>query len=134
MDIFSKEKRSKIMSKITSKNTKPEILVRKLLYRLGFRYRLHYKGLPGKPDVVFISRKKAIFVNGCFWHGHGCRLSSHPKSNVEYWENKIARNKARDSISLEALESLGWETLTVWECETKNEDILAAILVAFMED
>jgi len=106
------------MALIRSKDTKPEMLVRRLVHRMGYRFRLHKKDLPGRPDLVFPSRRSVILVNGCFWHGHDCRKGRRrPKSNVEYWEGKIAGNVARDQASLAALQDGGWRVLVVWECE-----------------
>ncbi len=115
MDTISKEKRSVNMSKISSKNTKPEILVRKFFTKKGLRYRVHYN-LPGKPDIVFPSKKIAIFVNGCFWHGHNCKNAHIPKTNVSFWKNKITKNKKRDMLILRKLKALGWTVKTFWEC------------------
>lgn len=119
-DVVSPEKRSKMMSGIRGKDTKPEILVRKALFRKGFRYRLHYAGLPGKPDLVFPKYRAVIFVNGCFWHGHDCHLFRWPKSNDEFWKNKITGNIKRDKINLALLEEQGWRSATVWECCLKG--------------
>ncbi|SIO36488.1 very short patch repair endonuclease [Halodesulfovibrio marinisediminis] len=118
MDIVSKEKRSEMMSKIRGKNTKPELVVRSLLHSMGYRFRLHRKDLPGTPDIVLPKYKTVIFVNGCFWHGHkGCPIYKPPKSNVQYWEEKIAKNKERDRINTLLLQKLGWKVLEIWECE-----------------
>ena len=134
-DIFSKEKRSWIMSRVSSKNTKPEIIVRKLLWSMGYRYRLHSARLSGKPDVVFPGRKKVIFIHGCFWHGHAhCKLASIPQTNVEYWTAKINRNMERDKKNEALLRSAGWSVLVVWECEIKNIDSLQKRLREFMTD
>ena len=116
MDIVNKEKRSKIMSGIRGKNTTPEILLRKSLFEDGLRYRIHYK-LPGKPDIVFPSRKIAIFVNGCFWHGHGCELDHNPKINSSFWRLKKSNNKKRDIKNCKKLIKLGWKYHIVWECK-----------------
>ena len=110
------------MSGIRSKNTKPEIVVRKALHRRGYRYRLHNGALPGKPDLVFPSRKAVIFVNGCFWHGHGCHLFRWPSTREEFWKAKILRNRERDSENRSALTSTGWRTLVVWECALKGKN------------
>lgn len=111
--------RSRLMSMVRGKNTKPEIIVRKLVHGLGFRFRLHRKDLAGTPDLVLQSRKKIIFVHGCFWHGHKeCRAARIPKTNVKFWREKIARNVARDLASEQSLRGAGWYVLTVWECET----------------
>ena len=115
-----------------SKNTGPELVVRKLLYRLGYRYRLHKKGLPGTPDIVFNGRKKAIFVHGCFWHGHGCKYGRMPKSKVEYWSKKIDMNRERDEMNVQKLKSLGWGVLTVWQCELKDIEAVQTRLMNFL--
>ena len=108
------------MRAVKSKDTKPEIALRKALFALGLRYRLNVKELPGKPDLVFPKHKTVIFVHGCFWHGHRCKRGARaPKSNAEYWSAKIARNKARDKKNAAALKKLGWRVVTVWECELK---------------
>ena len=113
------------MSRIRGKNTKPEILVRKGLHARGFRFRLHNKKLPGSPDIVLPKYGVAIMVNGCFWHGHkGCRYATKPKSNVEFWETKIARNKHRDEVTAAHLEALGWTVITIWECELRTNSQL----------
>jgi len=123
-DTFSKEKRSEIMGKIKSIDTKPEILVRKYLFKHGFRFRLHSKTLPGKPDIVLRKYKTVIFVNGCFWHGHkDCRKSSLPKTRVEYWDDKITRNIARDIANQKMLTDLGWNVVVIHQCELKNKDV-----------
>ena len=119
-DTLSQTQRSYNMSRIRGKNTKPEILVRKGLHARGFRFRLHNKKLPGSPDIVLPKYGVAIMVNGCFWHGHkGCRYATKPKSNVEFWEAKIARNRHRDEVTDAHLEALGWHVITVWECELR---------------
>ncbi|MCD8176230.1 MAG: very short patch repair endonuclease [Tannerellaceae bacterium] len=129
MDIWDKKKRSKVMSNIRSKNTKPEITLRKELYKIGFRYRINYKKLPGKPDIVFPKYKTAIFVNGCFWHGHGPCSDTHiPKTNSTYWQDKIDRNKQRDKENIEKLESLGWKVMTVWDCEIQKKEKLDLLI------
>lgn len=130
MDHLSKEKRSANMAKIKSSNTKPELRVRSLLHKLGFRFRLSRNDLPGKPDLVLPKYKIAIFVHGCFWHSHeGCKKSHLPASNIEYWESKLSRNKKRDATSQHCLESLGWKVVIIWECETKKNDELEKILM-----
>lgn len=122
-DTVSKDRRSEIMSHIRCKNTSIELLVRKQLYAQGYRYRINYKGLPGKPDIVFIKKKIAIFIHGCFWHGHdiGCRYSHIAKTQTEYWEAKIAQTKKRDNEHQESLENCGWIVLTVWECDIRKD-------------
>lgn len=124
-DIVDPHKRSEMMSGIRAKNTKPEILVRQLLHRLGYRFRLHCKDLPGKPDIVLPRWKTVIFVHGCFWHGHDdCPLFRLPKSRTEFWETKIAKNKCRDAEVRMQLEASGWKTITVWECAIKGKSKL----------
>lgn len=112
------------MRAVKSRDTGPEMIVRRAAHALGYRFRLHRKDLPGSPDIVFPARKKAIFVHGCFWHGHDCaRGARQPKANAEYWTAKIARNKARDERVVDELAALGWETLTIWECELKTQGL-----------
>src|ERR1700749_1114031 len=115
------ELRSRIMRAVKSSDTAPELAVRSMVHRLGFRFRLHRKDLPGKPDLVFPGPRKVIFVHGCFWHGHDCaRGARMPKANAEYWRGKIGRNVARDAKHLVALKETGWHTAVVWECELKD--------------
>jgi len=131
VDTISKEKRSKIMRSIKSKNTRPELLVRKALTKLGYRYRLHKKGLPGKPDIVFIGRRKVIFVHGCFWHGHtNCRIARTP--DIDYWREKITMNQKRDLKVINDLFSLGWEALILWECELGDMNTIQSKLEKFL--
>ena len=121
-DVHSKETRSYNMSRIKGKNTKPEMLVRKFLHAHGYRYRLHDKKLPGKPDIVLPKYKTVIFVHGCFWHGHGCpRGHRTPETRRLYWEEKIARNRNRDARQLRELQNLGYEVLIIWECELRTD-------------
>lgn len=121
VDTLTPDERSSLMAKIRSADTKPEMVVRRLLWGMGFRYRLHAKDLPGKPDVVFRGKKKAIFVHGCFWHMHeSCPLARIPKSRQDFWLPKLEGNRARDRQELESLARLGWDVLVIWECETKN--------------
>ena len=132
-DKFSPEKRSEIMSCVRQKNTKPELIVRSLLHRMGYRFRLHRKDLPGKPDIVLPRYKKIIFVHGCFWHGHtGCPRSTRPKTNSEYWERKIDKNINRDKQHVKTLREMGWSILIIWECETKDGNKLIDKLKKFM--
>ncbi|MDB5003890.1 MAG: vsr 1 [Mucilaginibacter sp.] len=120
-DVHSKETRSFNMSRIQCKDTKPEMLVRKYLFSKGFRYRLHDKKLPGKPDLVLPMYKTAIFINGCFWHGHdNCKKGGVPKTRTEWWLKKINLNKTRDANVIKKLSEVGWKTITVWECELKG--------------
>lgn len=126
-DIFSKSKRSEIMSNISAKNTKPEIVLRKALFEKGYRYRINYKKLPGKPDIVLSKYKTTIFVHGCFWHSHSnCKDAHLPKTNVEFWRNKINSNVDRDNKNIQQLTDLGWNVIIVWACEIKkkNMDVL----------
>ena len=124
-DIYSKNKRSQIMSKISGKETEPEVLVRKFLFRKGFRYRKNDKRYPGTPDIVLPKYKTVIFVHGCFWHGHNCRAGKLPETRKEFWQNKIDTNIARDKKNRQDLEKLGWKVLVIWQCELKNKKIRA---------
>ncbi len=134
MDVFSPEKRSRIMSRISGKNTKPEIYIRSLLHRLGYRFRLHRADLPGKPDITLPKHKKIIFVHGCFWHGHeGCRRAKRPDTNKEFWDKKIEGNIARDKHNREKLETLGWKVMVVWTCEIKQSEPPVDKLIFFLE-
>lgn len=124
------------MAAIRSKDTKPELIVRRLVHSLGYRYRLHRKDLPGKPDLVFGPRKKAIFVHGCFWHQHDdpyCLDGRLPKSRPDYWLPKLGRNQQRDKSNQKSLEASGWQVLTIWDCETKDMDSLAKKLRSFLD-
>lgn len=121
-DIYSKSKRSDIMSKISGKETKPEILVRKFLFSKGFRFRKNVKNLPGKPDIVLPKYKTAIFVHGCFWHGHSCKRGTLPKTNHKFWLEKIGKNIERDIRNSSELKETGWNIIVVWQCEIKNKD------------
>jgi DNA mismatch endonuclease, patch repair protein len=120
VDIVSPEKRSRMMSGIKGKNTKPELIVRKELFRRGFRYKLHDKKLPGKPDLVFPKCKAVVFIHGCFWHRHDCYLFKWPKSNRDFWLEKLTANAERDKKHCEQLEGKGWRVKVVWECALKN--------------
>lgn len=119
-DPLTPEQRSKIMASIHSRNTKPEMMVRRYLFACGFRFRVNSPRLPGKPDIVLRRYRTVIFVNGCFWHGHDCRLSSTPKTHVEFWEKKINRNKERDIEVQQKLAAMGWHCITIWECQLKK--------------
>jgi len=112
--------RSENMRRIKSRDTAPEMMVRRLVHGMGYRYRLHRADLPGKPDLVFAARRKVIFVHGCFWHMHGCKLSHTPGSNTGYWLPKLARNRKRDAEHAASLKSLGWKRLVIWECELRQ--------------
>ena len=122
------------MASVSSKNTKPEMFVRRVLHGLGYRYRLHRRDLPGSPDLVFPSRKKTIFVHGCFWHGHGCKWGRLPKSNLDYWAPKIGANQARDERNILALKQAGWSPLVVWQCELRDPDEAIRNIIDFLED
>jgi DNA mismatch endonuclease (patch repair protein) len=132
-DVFSKKKRSEVMASIKGKDTKPELIVRRLLHSLGYRYRLHAKSLPSKPDIYFAGRRKAILVHGCFWHGHqGCSRATLPKSNADFWKQKIGRNVERDAAGVVGLKKLGVKSLVIWQCETKDRELLQKRLVKFL--
>ena len=133
MDRISRERRSANMARIQAKDTAPEMVVRKIAHRLGFRFRLHRCELPGKPDLVFPSLKKIIFVHGCFWHRHaGCQLAYAPKSNQEFWMEKFEKNVQRDETNAKLLAERGWDVLIVWECETKDTDALRSKIDVFL--
>lgn len=133
MDSLTPEQRRRCMSAVRGKNTKPEIIVRKLLYSLGYRYRLHYPNLPGKPDLVFPGKKKVIFVHGCFWHRHDCKKGkSLPRNNREFWQKKLSNNAVRDQKNIYELNRLEWQVLILWECEINNIDFLISTLHQFL--
>ena len=128
------EQRSRIMRAVKDRDTKPEWIVRRLLHRMGFRYRLHRSDLPGKPDIVFASRRKVIFVHGCFWHGHSCKRGNRqPKANADYWKKKIRRNVDRHARQIEELSTDGWSVLTVWECQLGDAGTLKCRLNKFLD-
>jgi DNA mismatch endonuclease (patch repair protein) len=134
MDKLTAERRSANMRQIRSKDTVPELALRRLIHRLGYRFRLHCKDLPGKPDLVFPSRRKVIFVHGCFWHQHpACREGRVPQSRPEYWKPKLQRNKNRDAASQASLEEQGWQVLVVWECELKDTTAALRRVKRFLE-
>jgi DNA mismatch endonuclease, patch repair protein len=134
-DFMTAEQRSAHMAKIRSKDTKPEMLLRRMLHRNGIRYRLHDRQLPGKPDLVFAGRRKVIFVNGCFWHGHDCPVGSRlPKSNTEFWEEKRLRNQERDARQRSQLTDQGWRYLDVWECEVLADVDLLRLVRHFLDN
>lgn len=122
------------MRRVKARDTKPEMLVRRLLRALGHRgYRLDRKDLPGRPDIAYIGRRQAIFVHGCFWHGHDCKRGARvPKTNTDYWLTKIGRNKARDAAALKAMAEIGWDCLTIWECELTDQAAARAHLAEFL--
>ena len=126
-DVVDKKTRSRMMAGIRGKNTKPELLIRKALFRKGFRYKLHDKSLPGKPDLVFPKYNAVIFIHGCFWHGHDCHLFKWPSTRKEFWENKINRNKEVDARNYKALKDDGWLILTIWECAIKGKNKIGLV-------
>lgn len=125
--------RSRIMRAVKGKDTTPELIVRRMVHAMGYRFRLHRKDLPGKPDIVFPKRRKVIFVHGCFWHGHDCvRGTRIPKANADYWSSKITRNGLRDKANVAALKRLGWRTAIIWECELKLPEWVRRRLAKFL--
>lgn len=134
VDTVSAQVRSRIMAQVKSKDTKPEMTVRRLLHGLGYRFRLHRKDLPGKPDLTFPSRRKIVFVNGCFWHSHaGCKRARPPSSNTSFWLAKLRQNRERDKRNLALLKECGWGTMVIWECELADIDAVSRDLIAFLE-
>ena len=133
MDVLTPAQRSKCMSAIRGKNTQPELAVRSLVHRLGFRYALHRRDLPGCPDMVFASRRKIIFVHGCFWHSHRCKYGSvKPKSNAGFWQAKRDGNSDRDRRNIRKLRRQGWRVLTIWECWVRDPERLRTIILRFL--
>lgn len=132
-DIVTARKRSLIMAAVRSVNTRPEIVVRRLVHGFGYRFRLHVKDLPGKPDMCFRRDRKVIFIHGCFWHCHGCKQTRHPSTNVEYWGPKIAGNVMRDRKVKAALKKLGWRYLVVWECQLNRLDRVEQKIRSFLK-
>ena len=129
----SADLRRRTMQAVKSRDTKPEMIVRRLIHKEGYRYRLHRHDLPGKPDLTFPQLKKIIFVHGCFWHGHDCKRGARePKTNVEYWRQKINRNKERDTKEQDALQSMGWDVLVIWECQLKDSNTLKERIIRFL--
>lgn len=125
--------RRRTMQAVKSENTSPEMRVRRLLHRLGYRYRLHQKNLPGRPDLVFPGRRKVVFVHGCFWHGHDCARGARvPKANRDYWVSKVGRNRARDGNNKRELEAAGWKVLAIWECELRDAEGTVKRLTQFL--
>jgi DNA mismatch endonuclease, patch repair protein len=132
-DTFTTEQRRRVMSHVKGRDTKPEVKVRRMLHGMGYRFRLHRKDLPGKPDILLPKYRAVVQVNGCFWHGHpGCRRSSRPTTNVEFWNRKIDGNIARDHATDDELRRLGWAVLVIWECETRDLDVLRKRLARFL--
>lgn len=133
MDNLTKDQRTKTMRRVKSKDTSPEMIVRRAAHGLGYRFRLHRKDLPGKPDLVFAGRRKVIFVHGCFWHQHPvCPAAKRPASNTEYWNAKLDRNVARDKDHVAKLKKAGWGVLIIWECETKDSAALEQRLTDYL--
>jgi DNA mismatch endonuclease (patch repair protein) len=132
VDTLTPEQRSRRMATIRGKDSKAEMIVRRLIHSLGYRYRLHAANLPGKPDLVFTKRRKVIFVHGCFWHRHDCHLGRIPKSRLDFWLPKLEKNKARDDANRETLAMLGWDQLVIWECELKDREALKGRLTRFL--
>jgi DNA mismatch endonuclease, patch repair protein len=133
VDIVSLEKRSEVMRSVRSKDTRPELIVRKVAHSLGFRFRVNVRDLPGCPDLAIKSRKKAIFVHGCFWHRHqNCRRATTPQSNHEYWSKKFAGNIERDDRTMAAYRAMGWEPFVIWECELGNRKVLADRIARYL--
>jgi DNA mismatch endonuclease, patch repair protein len=131
MDTRSPEQRSYIMRSVRSRDTGPELIVRSLLHRLGFRFSLHRKNLPGRPDIVLPKHRTVVFVHGCFWHGHGCEKGRLPKSKLDFWRPKIRKNRIRDAEAVRTLKSAGWRVLTIWQCEIKDVGLLSEKLAKF---
>jgi len=132
MDILTREQRSILMGRIRGRNTGPELAVRRLLHGLGYRYRIHARELPGRPDIVFRSRRIAIFVHGCFWHRHDCGLAYVPKTRQKFWQRKFSGNVARDRAALHTLRAAGWRVLVIWECQLDHPSRLSMRLVRFL--
>jgi DNA mismatch endonuclease (patch repair protein) len=134
VDTVSRERRSEIMARVRGKDTRPELLVRRLIFAMGYRYRLHAKELPGRPDIVFRKRGKAILVHGCFWHRHArCALARLPKSRAEFWLPKLEGNRERDARNKRALARMGWKVMTIWECEIKGTKVLRERIRRFLD-
>ena len=134
MDVLTPEQRQRCMASISGKNTKPELIVRKLLYSLGYRYRLHSSSLPGKPDLVFPGKRKVIFIHGCFWHRHDCKKgNSMPSKNSDFWQKKLTNNASRDNRNISELKKLGWEVLVIWECQIKDLQLLVLNLHSYLQ-
>ena len=131
-DTLTPERRSALMARVGARDTKPELIVRRMLHARGWRYRIHRKGLPGTPDLVFAGRRAAIFVNGCFWHGHGCRLGRLPKSRPEFWVPKMEANRERDARKVSQLVEVGWRVMTVWQCSLADREGALEDIEAFL--
>ncbi len=134
-DNLTPEQRKHTMASVHSRDTKPEMRVRRFIHGMGYRYRLHRKDLPGNPDLVFPCRRKIVFVHGCFWHGHACRAGKkRPKTNQNYWTRKLARNRERDLENQALLGEAGWDVMVIWECELKEIEALRTRITGFLED
>jgi DNA mismatch endonuclease (patch repair protein) len=133
LDRISKDVRSNLMRAVRTKNTSPEVKVRSVLHRLGYRFRLHRRDLPGSPDIVLPRRRVVVFVHGCFWHSHSCKHGSPPASNIAFWKSKMRQNKERDRRNKRKLQELGWHVITIWECEIKNHELLRVKLAEQLE-
>lgn len=136
MDTLSPQQRSERMSRVRGRDTKPELMVRRIAHGLGYRFRLHRRDLPGTPDLVFPSRRKVIFVHGCFWHRHhdpACKLARMPKSRLDFWATKLENNKNRDEKNIVRLHDLGWQTLVIWECQTGDREALRVRIREFLK-
>lgn len=133
-DTRNPQQRRRIMQSVGTRNTTPELTLRRILFAMGYRYRLHAKNLPGRPDIVFPSRKKAIFVNGCFWHLHGCAKGQPPKSRQEYWQPKLQANRYRDRSNLRKLKGLGWSSFVVWQCQLKKPSAVMEKVAFFLNN
>lgn len=136
MDTLTPQERSERMGKVRSADTRPEMVVRRLVHGMGYRYRLHRKDLPGKPDLVLPGRRKVIFVHGCFWHRHGdpeCRLARWPKSRLDFWVPKLTANEERDAKMQARLGELGWDVMTVWECQVRDTEALKRRISEFLD-
>ena len=131
-DTRTRDQRRRIMQSVGTKDTRPEMLIRRKLHGLGYRFRLHRKDLPGRPDIVFSAKHKVVFIHGCFWHGHGCKKGKLPKSRDDYWRPKIESNKARDARVVLALKDLGWTALTLWQCELQDKEQTEHLLCEFL--
>ena len=134
MDTITPSQRSKLMGRVRCKNTWPEITVRSILHRLGYRFRIHQKHLPGTPDIVLPKHHKTILIHGCFWHGHTCKFGAKPKSNEAYWYSKIESNQIRDMRNIKELTEAGWQVLVLWECEIRDVDEVRKRLQSFVEN
>jgi DNA mismatch endonuclease, patch repair protein len=132
MDRLTPERRSWLMAQVKGRDTTPELIVRRMLHALGYRYRLHRSDLPGKPDIVFGPRMKVVFIHGCFWHGHNCSKGRLPKSNRAFWRTKVDTNKKRDRKRVRQLKALGWKTLSVWQCQLKDPLAVRKRIVDFL--